>query len=254
MSDRVIFLDIDGVLLAGRAWLLPENRKLYDTTRGLARCEANLEAGRAAVFDVAAVALVDRVCAVTDARLVISSNWRYTVGPGPTRNRLEAHGIGADRFHHDWACPCTVQGAPQKSADIRRWLDGHPGVEDWLVLDDQQDVVPGRTLAIDPVDGLGVRDAAAAVRWFGSADPALGVRPLSRADIDMVNAAFGEERVAAARWLEAADTRVPRRDRPSALPAGPRRGEGLNALERATAEAATARLATVGRAGPLARG
>lgn len=238
MTSPVIFLDIDGVILSGRAWLLPENRRLHNATRDMLRHDVSNEVGRFAVFDASAVALVNRICSATGARLVVASSWRYTVGEQQTRKRLVEQGIEEDHFHEDWSCSRIIHGSPNKSADILRWVECHPSVENWLVLDDERELVPGRTLEVDALEGLGVRDAAAAVRFLRGTDPALGVRAMPAGDIEMVNAAFGQDQVEAARWLEAAGTQVPRRARPSAMLAGPRRSRALEALGIAAAKAA----------------
>ena len=100
---------------------------------------------------------------------------------------------------------------------------------------DDENVLPSATLRTDGLDGLGVREAAAAVRFFGSVDAKLGVGPLAEDDMKQVVQAFGGDRVEACRWLEGAGDRQPLRQRPSALF---RQGAREEALRRLTSAAA----------------
>jgi HAD domain in Swiss Army Knife RNA repair proteins len=179
VTPPILFLDIDGVLLSGRAWLLPANQNLHAKGTGLSRRQFTEMIGHDAVFDPCAVALVARICEVTGAQIVVASSWRYTVGLEQTRAKLLEQGLPEVLFHEDWSCPMARFSSPVKYADITYWLEEH-GVTHygtWLVLDDE-DVVPGATLRTDALDGLGVRDAAAAVRFFNGIDAGLGVGPL----------------------------------------------------------------------------
>ena len=243
MTAPTLFLDIDGVLLSGRAWMLPSNRLLKERAADLPRRQALDLLGRDATFDACAVALVGQVCAATGARIVVSSSWRYTVGLDGTRSKLLDQGIPADLLHPDWACPMIRHGSPSKSVDVSNWLEEH-GIQrhgTWLVLDDEAHVVPGATLRTDTLEGLGVRDAAAAVRYLGRTDDALGVEELPEDDIERVLRAFGGEWIEACRWLQGADAAGARRHWPSALLARGGRGEAMQRLELAAAEHAARR-------------
>ncbi|ONH84238.1 hypothetical protein APZ41_005345 [Roseomonas mucosa] len=219
-SDRVLFLDIDGVLLSGRAWLLPTNQRLQAMIRAMSGRAATMRLVAEAVFDPVAVELVNRVADATGARIVVSSSWRYTVGPEATRGKLLEQGLLEKLMHPDWACAPTGPGSNDKPRDIARWLEDHPEVADHLAIDDEPGLVPGRTLPVDPLDGLGPREAAAAVRYFEAQDSGLGVGDLPVQDREMVVAAFGGDRVRAAMWLEGVQGKVPRRSRPSLALAG----------------------------------
>jgi hypothetical protein len=231
MTTPILFVDIDGVLLSGRAWLLPVNRRLQVAGAKLTRQEATKLIGREAQFDTCAVALVSRICQATGARMVVASSWRYTVGYEQTRAKLLEQGLSEAMFHEDWACPMARFSTPKKLSDIEYWLDEHRDTRpsSWLVLDDD-DIVPGATMRTDALDGLGAREAAAAVRYLGGADPGLGVRPLPDSDMELVLQAFHGDRIAACRWLEGVDARTPRGQRPSALFARGQRGEALRQL------------------------
>ncbi|MFC3125121.1 HAD domain-containing protein [Pseudoroseomonas globiformis] len=232
----ILFLDIDGVLLSGRAWLLPTNQRLQAAAAKLTRSQATELIGRDAAFDACAVALVCRICEASGARVVIASSWRYTVGYEQTRVKLLEQGLPEVLFHKDWACPMARFSTPEKGPDISFWLDEHGGARarPWIVLDDEE-VVPGATLKVDGLEGLSASDAAAAVRYLGGTDAGLGVRPLPEGDMRHVVEEFSGHRVEACRWLEGAGGRETRRRRPSALLDGAERQAALRDLIAAAA-------------------
>lgn len=226
-SAQTLFLDVDGVLLSGRAWLLPSNRYLRDTLANSSRPTATRDIIAQAVLDPVAVELVNCVAQATGASIVVSSTWRYSPGLEITRRVLLDQGIRADLMSSDWSCAVVAHQTIDKRRDIVDWLQAHPEVTDYLVLDDEPDLVPGHTLVIDPLDGLGPREAAAAVRYLRGHDSTLGVGHLSVDDEAMVVDRFRGDRIKAACWLEGVEKRVPRRLRPSMALNGPQR---VNAL------------------------
>jgi hypothetical protein len=221
---RILFLDIDGVLLSGRAWLLPPNRRLQAKLTTMAdQGAAELIAAEAA-FDPVAVELVNRVAEATGSQIVISSNWRYRPGPRKTRCKLLEQGIRTELMHRDWFCTTNGQVPKNKAIDIGRWLRAHADVDDYLAIDDEANLVLGRTLPVDPLDGFGPREAAAAIRFFDGRSTALGVGALPPGDHEMVIAKHGGDRVSAAMWLEGVPERLPRRHRPSLVLGSTRQG------------------------------
>jgi hypothetical protein len=116
MASPVIFLDIDGVLLTGRAWDMP----VKAAARDLARRDPEA-AARASTFDPSAVQLLNDLVVDTWAKLVISSNWRYTVCPDETLTKLVAQGVPAGSFHAKSCCPVNPFRR-EKWHDIREWL------------------------------------------------------------------------------------------------------------------------------------
>jgi len=104
---KVVFLDVDGVLNCTNTFstqILPDK-----------------------------IQLVQRLLSRTNAVVVISSSWRDP----PARRRfliqvLEKNGISVD---------CFVGQTPditfiERNQEIEQWLDAHPGVEHFCVLDD----------------------------------------------------------------------------------------------------------------------
>ena len=133
---KVIFLDIDGVL-NGHDW-----DEAAQSNRIRHKCVERLS----------------RIMAATDAKIVLSSAWRYMIHCGAMTTRgfeymLRTHGangivnrivgvtirdeetpgyLGPDHAHGCWE---------PRAAQIRAWLGEHPDVESFVVIDDE--CVPG---------------------------------------------------------------------------------------------------------------
>jgi hypothetical protein len=120
--SRVLFLDIDGVLL----------------------CEAEYRRGNVkAQFPGERAELIRQVCAKSGAAIVVSSTWRHSV---ETRDTLLHHGFPV---HPDWRTPLnqrSVSGAlllgKLRGHEIKHWLDAHPEVESYAIVDDDSDMLP----------------------------------------------------------------------------------------------------------------
>ena len=81
MEQPVIFLDFDGVLNTEQyqAWLAIEGKPKKDAWGPL--------------FDPRAVANLQKIVEATDARIVISSSWRYIPTLGSLRMMWEVRGL-----------------------------------------------------------------------------------------------------------------------------------------------------------------
>lgn len=119
--SRIIFLDIDGPMLPLRAYVLSPGAKPFDRR-----------------FDPCAVAMVNRLCIVTHAKLVISSNWAMK-GRDFVVAALARSGITHDRLHSDWTTPRGADsGSWSRGAEVLRWVANHPEVTHWVSFDDEE--------------------------------------------------------------------------------------------------------------------
>jgi HAD domain in Swiss Army Knife RNA repair proteins len=120
-GSSTIFLDIDGVVLTGNAWALPANKAAVE----LMQNRQSTEALEIVSFDTEAVRLVVRLAERTDSQIVISSNWRKTVGWEFARRKLIEQGISERLFHAD--CYTLIIGFREsnKASEIVAWLDEH---------------------------------------------------------------------------------------------------------------------------------
>jgi hypothetical protein len=125
VSERILFLDVDGVLNHEQTFL---NRvpNMLETIN---------------------VARLNRLCERVGASIVLSSAWRMV--PGLERKLREA---GALRFRRetDWrtkrsydATPGGITIAGGRGEEISEWLSRHPEVTAYAIVDDEaHDIVP----------------------------------------------------------------------------------------------------------------
>ncbi len=146
----IIFLDIDGVLVP-----FGDNVPMYPVF--LPRCVDSLKS----IF-----------AAVPTARVVFSSTWR-----------LPAH---VNRLHEQWAEhgfpeSLAMDGTPdlrgepdvsrlhRRGLEILAWLNTHPDVKQWVVIDDERSAIEAtldceRCVFTEPGRGLTADDVEAAIQ------------------------------------------------------------------------------------------
>lgn len=114
----MIFLDVDGVIVTprshralGKGWLK-----------------------RAP--DPVAIGFLNRIARETGAAMVVSSTWRKD---GPSFLRQLRHWGYDGRVHEDWR---TDELPGLRGDQIQRWLDKHPEVTRFAILDDDSDMLP----------------------------------------------------------------------------------------------------------------
>lgn len=121
---KVIFLDIDGVLCSMRS------EKAY---------YGSPEAGDPSTwdrFDHCAIDLLKRALKETDAKVVLSSNWRGAVNMPTLEYCLGIKIIDRTR---DPASADELRGQ-----QIQDWLAAHPEVTRYAILDDDEDMLPAQ--------------------------------------------------------------------------------------------------------------
>lgn len=117
---RILFLDIDGVVLHGEA-LWANNSRCLPPEK---------------------IELVAEVCRRAGAVVVVSSTWRKS---DETEHRLRGLGLPV---HRDWRTDFTWQGENGECVDevrghqIERWLTAHPDTESYAIVDDDSDMLP----------------------------------------------------------------------------------------------------------------
>lgn len=122
---KVIFLDIDGVLnstrsaaaLGGMPW--PGLKKERDWH----------------LFDPVAVGLLRRACEKTGAVCVLSSSWRAHLDDAGLQDLAQRLGVQIiDRTRE-------TRGAEIRGVQIAEWLQAHPEVDTYVILDDDSDML-----------------------------------------------------------------------------------------------------------------
>jgi len=124
---KVIFLDIDGVLITAK-------NSMNDVAG-----QAGTGNGNSA-FDEAAIENLNKLIALTDARIVISSSIRFNYSISQLRSLLKCGGVKRPNIVD--VTPFTVDpktNSSHRGTEIRAWLSNHPEVTNFLVIDDCSD-------------------------------------------------------------------------------------------------------------------
>ncbi len=144
MAERVIFLDIDGVVAPIQGYL----------------AYGELDPGCVGVLNT----IVER----SGADVVISSSWRFSITVAEFQQMLEAAGFVGRVIG---ATPTDARGATRDGA-IAAWLADHP-VASFVILDDHRDLgaLIDKLVQTDRVVGLRPTDAERALAVLGLAVP-----------------------------------------------------------------------------------
>ena len=119
-SHRILFLDIDGVL---------NSEEYYKNCNN-----SNENYSR---FDPSSVSLIKSLIEEFSLKIVISSTWRYgavdRLMHELKRNKL------LNYLYHDWFT--TVIHPAHRGTEIKLWLDLHPEVSDYVIIDDDDNIL-----------------------------------------------------------------------------------------------------------------
>ena len=139
--EKIIFLDIDGVALTGIDHLSDVNKNIQKTLRqenpDLTDYEIMKLYCKSAVFNEAAITLLNRLIEKSGAKFVIHSNWRRSVGHKVAKESLIRNGIKESYFHEEYHCPMKMSS--EKVHDISFWLSSQSSKDkkiEYIVIDD----------------------------------------------------------------------------------------------------------------------
>lgn len=121
---RVLFLDIDGVLNSRR------------THHALGQYPMDL-GNLTKMSDPVALRMLQRLCDSAGVSVVLSSAWRKSY---PFKDVGEALGLPII----DATCDGWTKGLTLRGEEIQEWLDRHPDVEHWAIVDDDNDMLPSQ--------------------------------------------------------------------------------------------------------------
>lgn len=145
---KVIFLDIDGVLLPIPPGIKPCTLRSRNAT---------------ASFDTPCTRTLAALTAETGAKLVLTSNWRYihTQDDIAGRENLDRQLAGFQLSLWDETPAFPLKSSLYRWDEISAWLKQHPETESYCILDDV--ALPGfpaeRTVLCDAQWGLTEKDA-----------------------------------------------------------------------------------------------
>jgi hypothetical protein len=114
---KIIFLDIDGPLIPGRAYTLPNQTKPLVMT-----------------FDPVAVGLLNNFAEKRGWKFVIHSSWLRFHGEKETVKHCVDQGLKQELFHEDTHCLGDISWRYSRVAE---WLFRHPEVTHYMILDDE---------------------------------------------------------------------------------------------------------------------
>lgn len=137
---KIIFLDIDGVLNTNRE----RRRRGSNSSRP---------------FDAEAVTALNEILTKSGARIVVSSMWRYYNTPEELDEILTLEGVAPGTVidktpdlsssRNPW-----IDVVPPRRDEIKAWLDEHPDVTGYVVIDDDGCAGPAHFLRTYDDDGL----------------------------------------------------------------------------------------------------
>lgn len=146
---KVLFLDIDGPMIPGRAYLLRNQTRNPFVT----------------VFDPIAVDMVNKICEDRGYKIVLHSSWIRTkfIGRGDIKGDVHDHlidqGINPEHLHEDVYC---CRDTSWRYDRIKKWLENHPEVTHFVILDDEApehgDDIARNVLLIDFDEGLTLKN------------------------------------------------------------------------------------------------
>ena len=118
-SKTVLFLDVDGVICTDRAYYASGQDKDKSILR---------------TWDPVSINLVSRLCQDFDLEVVVSSTWRQRYDVPLI---LLTHGFRGN-FHKDDKTPLVARfSGPSRGEEIASWLEDHPEVKNFIILDDE---------------------------------------------------------------------------------------------------------------------
>ena len=140
---NVIFLDVDGVLNSDRSFIAGfEKTKQYRSNPDNLDDEHFINKVTIFSIDSVAVNLINRVCDICSAKLVISSTHRKHFRD--TEDKLirmqeyfESFGI-----QREYVIGWTKSLYRIRGIEIKDWLDDHPEVSNYAIVDDDSDMLP----------------------------------------------------------------------------------------------------------------
>lgn len=157
---NIIFLDIDGVLnsvdsaIAYHNWLPRGSRQQMEDR-----------------LDPVSIGLLKQLCDQTEAKIVISSTWRRGRTTKDFIKIFAAYG---------WHDAPVINRTPvldtERGYEIQEWLDSHPEVTNYVILDDDSDMLDSQLqnfVHVSNVNGFRSRHYCKCLRLFGKPDDRL---------------------------------------------------------------------------------
>ncbi len=114
---KILFLDIDGPMIPGRAYSMPGQTKPLVKT-----------------FDPVAVGLLNALCQDKGWRIVLHTSWIRVWGGQETYDHCVQQGLKPQYFHKDAWCDEEIHW---RYTRVAKWLVEHPEIDRYKILDDE---------------------------------------------------------------------------------------------------------------------
>lgn len=137
---KVIFLDFDGVLNSHQSATFWHNKRDQDKWENelYAEWQGTLYEYLALEFCPIALSNVEELVRKTGAKIIVSSTWRLHNNVDDLKNILAPAKIVADAVFDRTP---RLPGKP-RGEEIKAWLDQHPEVDQYVIIDDDRDMLP----------------------------------------------------------------------------------------------------------------
>ncbi|MFW6219932.1 MAG: HAD domain-containing protein [bacterium] len=143
---KVMFFDIDGVVCTLKSQYAFGERLLMES------------------WDITGCQMIRRLCASNEYKIVCSSTWRKH---NNTKLYFSVYGL-IDYLHEDWRT--TTERLGCRGEEIQEWLNRHPEVTDYIIVDDDSDLLENQKpfhIKTDSKEGFSASD-------FDKADKIMG--------------------------------------------------------------------------------
>ena len=167
-EDKYIFLDIDGTINCDRDFY---EYRYYD--------KANPKKNGGQIINRGCLAYLERIMNDTDAKIILSTNWRYKFTVDEIYKAMVKNGFQKPRdVIMNETTPRSIR--PRRGYEVNSVIE-HYGLENYVILDDVDEGLSGYFTQYEMYD-INPPEA----RWIRT-DPAIGlIRPQAVAAIDIL--------------------------------------------------------------------
>ena len=124
---KIIFLDVDGVLNSEETFI--KNQRIYETT-----------GKHLADLDEDKISLLKEIVEATDAKIILSSTWRYYWRKEKKEMEVDSLGRELDKMLNKqglYIFDKTPSLRDDRGIEIITWLSERNDVTNWIVIDDE---------------------------------------------------------------------------------------------------------------------
>lgn len=177
--DKILFLDLDGVLNSERSFLSGAYRTEEYSKQNpddpyylkITTC----------TIDPVACGMVNRLCRELDVKIVISSTHRMHFTDGPEKLNQIKNYFNSLGVNGEFIIGYTLRLHTIRGQEIDEWLKRHPNVSHYAILDDSSDMLESQMenfVRCNLEDGMSARNYRDLTRLFG-AQESLIITPYS---------------------------------------------------------------------------